>query len=65
MFDNISKLTKEQKIAINVLMAVAEVLCVNWIEFNKDRSITVQIENIYYGMPGTYRITSKGETKEL
>ena len=65
MFENLSKLTKEQKIAINALMEVGGVLCVNWIEFNKDRSVTIQVENVYYGMPGNYRITREGKTKKL
>ena len=60
-----TKTTKEQKIAMNALMAVAGVTSINWIEYNEDKSINIQIENIYYGMPGNYRITKKGETEKL
>ena len=61
MFEKIiesTKTTKQQKIALNVFVKVG---CVNWIEYNADGSITIQLENVYFGMPMNYTITKKGK----
>ena len=70
MFDNLSKLTKKQKIALNAIVGVG--LLVNWIYYNGDGSITFQLENAYYGEPGAYvcmqgnyTMTKEGETKKI
>lgn len=70
MFEDLSGLTKKQKIALNALVGVG--LLVNWIDYNEDGSITFQLENACYGipgnyfcMPGNYTMTKKGETKKL
>ena len=64
MFENLRELTKttqEQKIALSALMACG---FVNWIEYNKDGSITVQWEDGKCGLTSNYTITKKGETKK-
>ena len=70
MFENLSGLTKKQKIVLNSLEAVG--LLVNWIDYNEDGSITFQLENAVYGMPGAYfcmtgnyKMTKKGEIETL
>ena len=70
MFEDLSRLTKKQKIVLNAFVALG--FLVNWIDYNADGSITFQLENGYYvvpgfhyGMPGNYTMTKKGETKKL
>ena len=70
MFEDFSRLTKKQKIVLNAIVALG--FLINWIEYNDDGSITFQLENAYYSipglhypMPGNYTMTKKGETKKL
>ncbi len=70
MFENFIVLTKKQKIVLNALEAVG--LLVAWIDYNEDGSITFQLENVTYGvpgsyfcMPGNYTMTKKGEIEKL
>ena len=70
MFEDCSRLTKKQKILLNAIVTLG--LLINWIDYNDDGSITFQLENAYYDMPGlyfcmpaNYTMTKKGEIKKL